>query len=193
MTINALPASGNITRLTVLALLSWQPMHGYQLRQEISLRRMERWANIKTGSIYQALRKLNTEGLVEELGESRAGNRPSRMTYQITPQGRTTLNELLRSAWAIPQGMADPVEVALSFVMLLQPQEVALLIEQRLSNINDLQQELINEQQHITQSPTGIKLMISDLFAHRLSLLEAEKKWTQTIFERVTTGQYSTT
>lgn len=191
MTNNTLPSSGNITRLTVLALLSFGPMHGYQLQQEIVLRRMERWANIKSGSIYQALRNLKIEGLIKEKGESREGNRPVRLTYQITKEGRATLLELLRIAWTIPQSSADPIEVALSFVMLMNQKEVTDLLEIRLLNIANLKKELLEAKQYITQKPDEVRAMVTDLFGHRLTLLETERAWTKKILGRATSGAYT--
>ena len=82
-----------MTRLTLLALLAGQPMHGYELRRQIELRTMDQWADIRYGSIYPALRRLADEGLVEEAGRDRAGNLPTRTTYRITDAGREELKQ----------------------------------------------------------------------------------------------------
>src|SRR5262249_61106037 len=83
-----IPASGDVTRLTLLALLSGQPMHGYELRRQIELRTMDQWADVSYGSIYPALRRLGDEGKVEEGGRDRPGNLPPRTTYRPTDSGR---------------------------------------------------------------------------------------------------------
>ena len=50
-------------RPAVLALLAEEPMHGYQLMQEIRRRTHERWRP-SPGSVYPILQQLEDEGLV---------------------------------------------------------------------------------------------------------------------------------
>jgi len=178
---NPLPASGEVTRLTILALLSFKPMHGYQIRREIELRQMERWADIRSGSIYQALRKMDTRGQIEKVGTTREGNRPVKVTYRITDSGRSELSTLLNNAWSHPKGVADPVEVALSFIMLLTQHEVSTLLNKRLEALEESMAELREAQKHIVSSPPDLHLMVTELFEHRLAIFEAERSWTQKI------------
>ncbi|WP_439379396.1 PadR family transcriptional regulator [Amycolatopsis lexingtonensis] len=64
-------------RPAVLALLAEEPMHGYQLMQEIRRRTNERWRP-SPGSVYPILQQLEDEGLVHTV--ETAGRRVAELT-----------------------------------------------------------------------------------------------------------------
>ncbi len=68
-------------RVAVLALLSEEPMHGYQIMQELAERSDGGW-DPSPGSIYPTLQQLSDEGLVT--GESSEG----RNVFSLTDAGR---------------------------------------------------------------------------------------------------------
>ena len=56
------------TRLLVLgAVRIFQPAHGYLVRRELLSWDVENWAAINPGSIYNMLRTLTRDGLLEEV------------------------------------------------------------------------------------------------------------------------------
>ncbi|MBS1674446.1 MAG: PadR family transcriptional regulator [Actinobacteria bacterium] len=72
-------ARGDV-RAAVLALLNEQPMHGYQIIQEISDRSGGSWKP-SAGSVYPTLQLLADEGLIEATEEG------GRKTYALTEAG----------------------------------------------------------------------------------------------------------
>lgn len=68
-------------RAAVLALLTEQPMHGYQIIREISERTGGRWKP-SAGSVYPTLQLLADEGVV------RAETSQDRKTYHLTEAGQ---------------------------------------------------------------------------------------------------------
>ena len=68
-------------RTAILRLLAEQPMHGYQIIQELSTRSGGVW-NPSAGSIYPTLQQLADEGLVDS--EESAGKK----VYHLTDAGR---------------------------------------------------------------------------------------------------------
>ncbi|MCD5347296.1 PadR family transcriptional regulator [Agromyces sp. H3Y2-19a] len=68
-------------RAAVLALLSEQPMHGYQIMQEIEERSGGSWKP-SAGSVYPTLQLLADEGLIT------ASELQGRKTYSLTEAGR---------------------------------------------------------------------------------------------------------
>ena len=70
-----------IVRDAILGLLAEQPMHGYQVMQELSERTGGRW-HPSAGSIYPTLQQLEDEGLVT------AEDRDGRKTFSLTDSGR---------------------------------------------------------------------------------------------------------
>lgn len=69
-------------RAAILSLLAEQPMHGYQIIQQIEERSGGAWKP-SPGSVYPTLQLLTDEGLIEV--EESAG----RKTYSLTAAGRT--------------------------------------------------------------------------------------------------------
>jgi len=69
-------------REATLALLAEQPMHGYQVMQELGERSGGRWRP-SAGSVYPTLQQLEDEGLVT------VEDRDGRRTFALTDAGRT--------------------------------------------------------------------------------------------------------
>ncbi|MCX6610086.1 MAG: PadR family transcriptional regulator [Acidobacteria bacterium] len=72
----------------ILEALVREPNHGYRIAQQIK-ERSEGVLDFKEGTLYPALHKLQSEGMVESY-ESIENGRPRRY-YQITASGRETL------------------------------------------------------------------------------------------------------
>ncbi len=168
-------------------------MHGYELRRQIELRTMDRWADVTYGSIYPALRRLAEEGMVEEVGRDRAGNLPTRTTYRITDAGREELMQLLRIAWTIPQLTAQAVDVALSFSTLLQPAEITELLELRVQALDAITAQM-DIGQHLKRQAVGhlsaLDAIVADVFDHNRRMIAAERAWATHLLDRVRAGAY---
>ncbi len=77
--------------IAVLALLNEGPMHAYEMYQVLLKRRNDRLVKVRPGSLYHTVERLAGQELVEATGTERAGNRPERTTYEITPAGQQAL------------------------------------------------------------------------------------------------------
>lgn len=105
----------NPTRLFVLGALSKRgPMHGHQLRRDARLDRAELWSQVKPGSLYSALHRLEDEGLIKPLRIERNGARPARKVYAITSEGSRELRALRAEALTEFELKPDPVDLALA-------------------------------------------------------------------------------
>jgi DNA-binding PadR family transcriptional regulator len=83
----------------VLALLSEEPMHGYQIIQEIGRRSGGAWKP-SPGSVYPTLQQLEDEGLV------RADEQECRRVYRLTEDGEQLAAERAEEFAAIWEGFA---------------------------------------------------------------------------------------
>ena len=52
--------------LVILSLTYKQPLHGYQIEQEIARRNMRAWTYLSNSSIYYVLQRLEEKGLIEK-------------------------------------------------------------------------------------------------------------------------------
>ncbi len=171
----ALSPTGVMSRIMLLGLLAWQPMHGYELRQVIERRRMERWSDVRYGSIYAGLRRLVAEGLVEEAGVTRQGGRPPRTVYRITQAGRRELDGLLRRAFSALFKPSRPVDAALGFAWLLPADELAALLAKRIEALDALVAELAADEARIVAAVGELPATVVDLFEHSRRLAAAER------------------
>jgi DNA-binding PadR family transcriptional regulator len=108
-----------------------QPVHGYDVRKELLSWSADSWGNVAPGSIYNALKTLAKDGMVEVVGTDQVGARPARTTYRLTDDGWFELTGLVRDAWWNPKaGMAD-VMAGLSLMHLLPRAELIAALRQR--------------------------------------------------------------
>jgi DNA-binding PadR family transcriptional regulator len=86
----------------VLSLICEQPLHGYEIENQIKLRNMRAWTDLATSSIYYLLGKLEEKGLILPLPrEAESSNDRPRKVFQASPEGiaawkETTLGVLRR-------------------------------------------------------------------------------------------------
>nr|WP_277350304.1 helix-turn-helix transcriptional regulator [Nonomuraea sp. FMUSA5-5] len=114
--------------MLVLGLLNEGPKHGYEINQVVTAAALDQWTGVKPGSVYHALAKLELEGLARTLSEERQGDRLRRV-YQITPEGRRTLRDLLRKALAAPpHSTRSDFALALRWHTLLDTGEAGELV-----------------------------------------------------------------
>ncbi|MFC9971169.1 PadR family transcriptional regulator [Spirillospora sp. NPDC127200] len=109
----------------LLALLSKEPAHGYELRARLTDALGPLGSELNAGQVYMSLRRLEKAGLVEArvVGQS---TRPDRKVYDVTPAGRERVAAWLSDpGWersapvefhlklmaAATSGLADPIEL----------------------------------------------------------------------------------
>ncbi len=92
-------ASRGDVRSAVIALLAEQPMHGYQIIQEIGKRSGGAWKP-SPGSVYPTLQQLEDEGLV------RAQEQDGRRVYGLTDDGRRVATERAEEFASLWEGVA---------------------------------------------------------------------------------------
>jgi DNA-binding PadR family transcriptional regulator len=196
MRVTSLPSisgNGEMTRVVLLgALARTGPLHGYAIKQTLHDWYMDFWADVKPGSIYAGLKRLVSEGLIEEVGSGRSGNRPVRTTYRITPSGRDELRRLLRAFWTPPVRVARPVDLALNFVTELPADEIEPLLVERLQALEN-QIAIFGSQLRPAFDDPARQARVDDLHEHELRLLVAEREWCEHVLKRLRAGVYETT
>src|SRR5262249_34976480 len=90
------------------------PMYGHQIRRDARIDRTELWSEVKPGSLYSALHRLQAEGLIEPVRTEQQGNLPARTVYAITNEGRRELRALREAALREVTMRPDPVDLALA-------------------------------------------------------------------------------
>ena len=126
----------SVTRLLVLGVVRiFEPAHGYLVRRELLSWQVEEWANVKPGSIYNALRTLTRDGLLleEEAPIAIGGTGPAaRATYRLTPEGQSEFFRLeRRRCGSLHPGEPGWLLAGLSFWFTLSREEVLAALAAR--------------------------------------------------------------
>jgi DNA-binding PadR family transcriptional regulator len=100
---------GMSLRFGVLGLLAEEPLHGYEVKQRFEEMLGGTW-EVNIGSVYQALQRLERDGLVEATGDR--GDR-GRQAYRATEAGISGLQEWLEDPDAQPQLLREDFYVKL--------------------------------------------------------------------------------
>jgi DNA-binding PadR family transcriptional regulator len=109
-------ASAKLTPLglAVLELLHEKPMHPYEMAQLMRERYVDTRVNLKAGSLYHTVERLQRSGFVEVVDTQRDGRRPERTVYgltqagldEFTQRGRELLGDLVKEFPAYLSGLA---------------------------------------------------------------------------------------
>lgn len=183
----------NITRMALLGLLCrYGPRYGYELRTLVKEQNLDRIADVQYGSIYSVLKRLSRDGLVVEVERSRSGNRPERIAFDVTDEGRKELRRLVADALTDPGQAERPVDIALHFSGLLSLDEVAAFLQSRLDALDEHHRHLVRERKKTTHPHPGVRALIADISAHFTSINRAERVWTEKVLARVQEGGYPT-
>lgn len=87
-------SSGNKTKYLILGLLSEEALTGYEMKKIVDTRFSFFWSE-SFGQIYPQLKKLNEEGLIEEIDLKESENSKASKKYSITDKGIQELKQWL--------------------------------------------------------------------------------------------------
>jgi len=172
-----------IRTLLLWVLVKQGPKHGYEIRQELESWNAEQWANIAYGSIYFALKKMAEEGLIKVL-ETKEGEKPGRILYEVTEAGKDQFMDLLRKQWWELKPIIDPFQVALTFMNCLPKDELILALEHKADSLR----ANIKSMTHLIPiriADIGWPRHITENFRLATAHIEAELKWLEGALKKV--------
>ena len=177
------------TRLLVLgAVRIFQPVHGYDVRRELLSWRVDKWANVAPGSIYNALKTLTKEKFLKVVGTGQIGGRPERTQYSLTPDGEKEYQTLLRATWWKVAPPLDELMPALCFMPSLSAEELTAALENRIAALEGALKhlEFSRKEIHPPETPEHVK----ELYDRMHAILNAEIPWARTLIGRLGRGTY---
>ncbi|MFB7844229.1 PadR family transcriptional regulator [Microbacterium sp. NPDC056052] len=172
----------------VLALLSEGDMHPYEMARLLRARRDDRIIPISNGTLYHTVSRLHGQGLLEEVGVDRDGNRPERTTYAVTPAGADAVREWVRRELGGSRRQT-PFRVALAEAHNLDRDETVDLLTQRLEL---LREELATIGASLDGAGTRDvpEQYLLEPIRHRL-MLQAEIDWLGALIPRISSPDFS--
>ena len=178
------------TRMLVLGCVHLiQPVHGYDVRKELLSWSADSWGNVAPGSIYNALKTLTKDGMLEVVDTDQQGARPARTTYRLTDDGYWELMSLVRDAWWNPHARQEQVFAGLSFMHLLPRAELIAALKQRVLSARAQQTSL---EFQLVDVEALKPPQVGEMFRlwHRLGQATAE--WAEALTERLERGEMKT-
>ena len=175
----------NPTRLFVLgALARHGPMYGHQIRRDARVDRTELWSEVKPGSLYSALHRLQAEGLIEPVRTEQRGNLPARTVYAITAEGRTELRVLRGQALREVTLRPDPVDLALAMSADLDEDALRGYFAGRREALAGRAAFLARVRQRAWPGQAPADDLIIE---HAIARIETELRWHDMVLERIAT------
>ena len=176
----------NLWSLTVLFFLRLKPMHPYELQSIIRITHKDDFLQLNPGSLYNSIERLLEAKLIEVAETNRAGRRPERTIYRITPQGWTEATKWLRELLETPAADSIWFYAALSFLPGLSPADAVEQLEKRVTN---LKREIGNYKYALrVVAPRVGRLNLIEV-EYALALRTAEVRWVKRIIDELQRGK----
>lgn len=164
-------------RIFILGALAERgPMHGHQLRLLAEEEHIDLWTDITVGGLYGAIKRLATEGLIEELRVERKGAYPQRQVWGITQAGSKTLATLRLNALREIVVKPDPFDLAMARLDPDRLNDLPVVIAVR---IGSLEAKLADHDAHAQAIASYLTLAEKLAMKHGSYRLRAEIAWHQ--------------
>lgn len=120
---------------TILGLLSWQPLSGYDLKKLIAESDLYPWAG-SSNQIYYSLVQLHNDGLVTLAVHTQTAL-PDKKVYTLTPAGKAALRTWVLSKPELPE-LRNTFLIQLAWADQLTAKELNALLERYEDQLEDL-------------------------------------------------------
>jgi DNA-binding PadR family transcriptional regulator len=168
------------TRLLVLGVVrGYGRAHGYLIGSDLLAWGADRWANVKWGSIYHALKQLTKAGSLTE------DNLATRTEYEITAHGEHEFQTLLRNAIRRPEHRPDMLGAGLVLLPALPRQDAITLLGQRLTAL-----EAERDDACVRLRKSRGPEHIGELYTLWEQSAESGADWTRGLLSRLEAGNY---
>lgn len=172
----------------LLALLFEAPMHPYRMLHLIKERQKDQVANVaQRASVYQTIARLERDGLIAVRETARTERRPERTVYEITDTGRETFLHWMHTMLSTPAREFPEFPAALSNMVLLEPAEVADLLERRADTL------AAGMADYDAAVASGVARMFLIDDEYRFTLIRTELDWLRSVVADLRSGALSWT
>ena len=81
----------------IMGLINSSPLNAYEIIKQLQWMNIKHWYNIADSTVYATIKTLEKKGYLSGTIE-KEGNMPDKTIYKLTVQGRTELENTLRSS-----------------------------------------------------------------------------------------------
>lgn len=171
--------------LAVLALLYEAPMHPYQMHRLMLERGKDMIAEVKPGSIYHAVERLQKHGLADAVETTREGKRPERTTYRITEAGRAACLEWVKTMIARPKPEYPQFLAGLASMAALTTDAAERSLGERATAV---EQEIAGYEEALSEVRDALPRIVLVETEYLIAVRTAELTWLRGILEDLRSG-----
>ena len=173
--------------LAVLAFLAEAPMHPYRMQQLIKERGKDEIINVRQrASLYQTIQQLLRAKLIQVREIEREPKRPERTIYELTAEGRATLDDWLRQMLSTPASEFPEFPAALAYLPLLSVEDATLQLQTRAQALEAEHQRIDTQLQEAAQSIPRLFLIEMEYIR---SMLATELAWVHSLIDDLQTAK----
>ncbi len=167
----------NVTKLVVLGAL--EQLGGgsaYDIVQHLASKMIQKWVDVKTGSVYYTIKQLLEDGSIREVSRTQEGNYPPKVIYAITDAGRQVFDSLQEQAFKGLYPDFFGFKLALKFNSRRSSAEIATFAQQAVAIIERVLAEM--DAYLSTLDPHSEQYAYDAFFIdHDRRLFRAEQAW----------------
>jgi DNA-binding PadR family transcriptional regulator len=172
--------------VAVLSLLHAGPLHPYAMQRLIKLWGKDQVVNVgQRANLYKTIRRLEEAGLVAVLQTERDQRYPERTVYELTDAGREAVPGWLTEMIAAPRNEFPQFPAALSFVMILGPEQALAAMQQRAQALSASLAGIDASLQQYSASLPRVTLMDDE---YQRAMTAAELSWLNGVIEDLKAG-----
>ena len=172
--------------MAVLSLLHAGPLHPYAMQGLIKEWGKERVINVgQRANLYKTIRRLLDAGLIAVRQTERDQNYPERTVYELTEAGRQAAPAWITEMVAAPRNEFPQFPAALSFVMLLGPENAQRAMELRAAGLAARLAEIDADLERYSGTLPRVTLMDDE---YERAITAAELTWLRGVIEDLQTG-----
>jgi DNA-binding PadR family transcriptional regulator len=174
--------------LTVLSLLGATPLHPYGMQRLIKSLGKDEVVNIgQRANLYKTIKRLHEAGFIA-VRQTERTQYPERTVYELTEEGRRTGLLWLRDMLATPRNEYPAFPAALSFAMVLNPDEVATELTRRLSAVQNHLAHLDSQLESQLEFLPRIVLIETE---YARTIARAEADWLSSVLDDLKSGTFT--
>ena len=176
--------------LVILALLAERPMHPYEIRRLTRHRGKGELVDLRPGSLYRTIERLERAGLVEPVETTREGRFPERTVYQLTEHGREELEDWMRELISRPMRDFPQFLQAMATLPVLESSDARVQLEARIVH---LESEIVGMETAMRRLQHALPRLFQLETEYAVAMRRAELEWVKGVVEDLRTGRLAWT
>jgi DNA-binding PadR family transcriptional regulator len=172
--------------LAVLGLLVAGPLHPYGIQRLIKQWGKDKVVNVgQRSNLYKTINRLRQDGLITVLQTERDQQFPERTVYELTDAGRAAVLEWLTDMVSTPRNEFPELPAALSFIMLLGPEQTLAVLERRAAALREMVAGLDRDLAGSSGTIPRVTLLETEYLR---AVTDAELSWISAVIDDLRTG-----